>query len=251
MQVIDRLITNISYYKNPFKQETIRLAKTLRGQKGIEIGGPSGVFGLKSFFPVYVYADQIDGVNFSNETVWEGKINSGQHYHYFSGHDNGFQYIDEASSLTTVPDNQYDFLLSCHSLEHIANPIKALKRWSEVIKPGGRICLILPDKNFTFDHNRPYTTLGHLIEDYNRDVDESDTTHFDEVIKLHDLSKDIHQSREQFEQRTRENFINRCVHHHVYSQALLTELLHYTGFDVQVNKTFQPFHLFVVGQKRK
>lgn len=250
MHFVDRVITEISYYKSPFKRDTIDLAKSFRGQRGLEVGGPSTVFGRKSFFPVYLYAKTIDGVNFSNETVWEGQLMTGETYGYLPGYDRGYQYIDEAAELKSVSDTSYDFLLSCHSLEHMANPIKALKRWHKVLKSKGRLCLILPDKNFTFDHNRPYTTFEHLLQDEQLGTGENDQTHFDEVIRLHDLSMDLNQSKEDFEARTKENMVNRCVHHHVYSLDVIGQLLDYCGFEVIVSKTFRPFHLFTLARKK-
>ncbi|HTN39040.1 MAG TPA: methyltransferase domain-containing protein [Arachidicoccus sp.] len=251
MQLKDRVITAISYYKNPLKRETIELARTFEGKTGIEIGGPSGVFGLKSFFPVYLYAARIDGVNFSNETVWEGKIGTGKHYAYYPGKPEGFQYINEAADLIDVPENHYDFLLSCHSLEHVANPIKALRQWKKVLKDQGSICLVLPDKRYTFDHKRPYTTFDHLLSDEANGVDERDTTHFEEVLQLHDLSKDIAQTRAEFESRTLQNYTKRCIHHHIYSLELMEQLLNYCGFKVSYSGEFAPFHLMAVAQKVK
>ncbi|MDE1191954.1 MAG: methyltransferase domain-containing protein [Arachidicoccus sp.] len=244
MSIKDNVITKISYLKSPFKRETICLAKSLKEKTGIEIGGPSSSFSLKSFFPIYLYAKRIDGVNFSNETIWEGKLNEGFNYSYYSGKECGYQYIDEAVDLNTIYKNDYEFVLSCHSLEHIANPIKALIRWNKLLKPGGKLCLILPDKKYTFDFNRPYTTFSHLIEDYKKNIDEHDETHFKEVIQLHDLSKDVKQNKQEFIERTRNNFINRCVHHHVFSFELINELLNYCGFETIINKEFAPFHLF-------
>lgn len=249
MKIKDLLITQISYIKKPSKRATIQMAKAFKGLEGIEVGGPSSSFGLKSFFPVYLYAKKIDGVNFSDETVWEGKIKEGNFYKYYDENNLGHQYIGEASELKAVPDNHYDFLLSCHSLEHIANPIKALKRWKEVLKKGAKICLILPDKRYTFDNKRPYTTFAHLLNDFKKDIDETDTTHFDEVNQLHDLEKDILQTRLALKERTADNIVNRCVHHHVFSFELINELLAYCGFEVLINKEFQPFHLLTLAEK--
>lgn len=249
MDLIESLITEISYLKNPFKRETIRYAQTFKNQAGIEVGGPSSSFGIKSFFPVYLYARKIDGVNFSSNTVWEGHIKEGNTYRYAKNKPAGHQYIDEASELSSVPDNHYDFLLSCHSLEHIANPIRALKRWNNVLKPGGRFCLVLPDKRYTFDHNRPYTSFEHLLADFEHNVTERDDTHFEEVIRLHDLSKDQDQTKEELVNRTQNNYINRCVHHHVFSFELINQLLEYCGFKTMLNKEFKPFHLFTLAVK--
>lgn len=251
MKFQDYLITNISYLKNKNKRETIDIAKQFSGLKGIEIGGPSAIFSLKGIFPVYLYAGIIDGVNFSEQTVWEGSIHKGNTYQYYKNKQNGYQYIDEASVLSTVPDGHYDFLLSSHCLEHIANPIVALKNWLRVLKPKAKICLVLPDKNYTFDVQRPYTSFEHLLNDYKNDVQETDSTHFTEVIEMHDFTKEkTSLSKDEFKCRTWNNFENRCVHHHVFNFETINTMLEFCDCDVLLNKQFSPFHLLSIAQKR-
>jgi hypothetical protein len=62
-------------------------------------------------------------------------------------------------------------VLSSHCLEHVANPILALREWLRVMTPDGTLVLVLPHKEGTFDHQRPTTTLGHMIDDYEREDD--------------------------------------------------------------------------------
>src|SRR5665213_1671623 len=98
MKFFRYIITLISYASKPEKRKLIRISLSLKDKVGLEIGGPSDFFDLKSFFPVYVFAKRIDGVNFSAETVWEGKIEEGMSYHY-TDNKKGYQYISEASEL--------------------------------------------------------------------------------------------------------------------------------------------------------
>ena len=105
---------------------------------------------MKGYFPVYLFANQVDSVNVSKETVWEGKILEGKTFKYF-GSKKGYQFIQEASDLKNIPLESYDFILSSHSLERIANPIKALRIWRTLLKPNSQLILILPDKRNTFD----------------------------------------------------------------------------------------------------
>ena len=140
--------------------------------------------------PIYKKAYSVDTVNFSTKTVWEKNIHEGNNFNYFRNK-MGYQYILEATDLLTIEDCVYDFVLGSHCLEHIANPIKAIFEWKRVLKPGGVIVLILPEKSFTFDHRRQITSFDHLLEDFNTKVDESDLTHLDEILDLHDRSIDI------------------------------------------------------------
>ena len=250
MTLFEKIVTFISYLKQPAKRRMIQLAETFEGHEGIEVGGPSPFFSFKSAFPIYLYAKKIDGVNFSNHTLWEGKINEGNLYTYYKDK-KGFQFIGEAAELKAVKDASYDFVLSCHSLEHVANPIKALKDWSRVMKSNGRLVLVLPNKEFTFDNKRPITKLSHLIEDFTNHITEEDSTHFEEVIALHDFKYDTFvQTKEDLIKRTRLNIKNRAVHHHVFDLKLIQDLLVYPGFEMIHQQTYPPFHLVSVAQKK-
>jgi ubiquinone/menaquinone biosynthesis C-methylase UbiE len=250
MTLFEKIITTISYLKQPAKRRMIQIASTFDGQNGIEVGGPSAFFSFKNAFPVYLFAKKIDGVNFSNNTLWEGKIEEGNLYTYYKNK-KGFQFIGEAAHLREVPDLSYDFVLSCHSLEHVANPIKALKDWSRVMKTNGRLVLVLPNKEFTFDNKRPITKLSHLIDDFTNNITEEDSTHFEEVITLHDFNQDAFvQSKEDLIKRTNLNIENRAVHHHVFDLELVKELLIYCGFEMIHQQTYPPFHLVSVAQKK-
>src|SRR5690349_20612939 len=45
-------------------------------------------------------------------------------------------------------DNSLDYVASSHVLEHLANPIAALREWYRVIKPGGHVYMVVPDRRF-------------------------------------------------------------------------------------------------------
>src|SRR5713226_8445532 len=71
-------------------------------------------------------------------------------------------------------------------------------------------------KDHTFDWRRPVTTLEHMISDYENQTAEDDLTHVDEILKLHDLSRDLPAGTpEQFRARSLNNSAVRALHHHV------------------------------------
>jgi len=251
MKIKEKIITALVYLKNRKKRETISQAKQFKGSNAVEIGGPSKIFGLKSFFPVYLYANSVDGVNFSDSTIWEGHIQKGRTYRYIPSKEPGLQIIDEADELNQINDNVYDSLISSHCLEHIANPMKALKNWIRVVKPKGKLCVVVPFKESMFDHKRPFTSFEHLLNDYKNHIGEDDTTHFVESIELTDLSDPVMKniSKEEFIQRTHHNFQNRCVHHHVFNKDVLAEMFLHFGCKILYNSIYHNSQLLVIAQK--
>jgi ubiquinone/menaquinone biosynthesis C-methylase UbiE len=249
MHIKDAVITRMSYLRRPAKRKLINWARRLEKRKGLEIGGPSSLFSLKGYFPVYLYAGAIDGVNFSTETLWEGSLQEGNNYRWHRK--TGYQYIREATDLAGIADESYDVVLSCHSLEHVANPLKALYEWKRVLKPGGILVLVLPDKRYTFDVNRPYTTMAHLLDDYRNNTGENDTTHFEEIVRCFAPDKNPHlSSREELAARLKLNFTERSVHHHVFSQELVKELMQHLSFTTLYQQEAAPFHLITIAEKK-
>ena len=74
--------------------------------------------------------------------------------------------VDIVSPGDQLPleDNSVDFVISSHVIEHFPDPIKALREWYRVVKPGGYLYIIAPHKERTFDKERPRSTLSELIE---------------------------------------------------------------------------------------
>jgi len=197
-------------------------------KNGIEIGGPSGIFNVTGFLPIYTIAKEIDGVNFSTSTIWEGALQEGYNYKYYNKI--GSQFIAEGDNLTEIKSEVYDFVLSCNNLEHMANPLKAIFEWKRILKSEGVMLLILPNKEANFDHRRPYTSLQHLINDYNNKTSEDDLTHLNEILELHDLRRDPQaKSYTNFAVRCNNNMKNRCMHHHVFNQDLLKAMIEFCG----------------------
>lgn len=217
---------------------------------GLEIGGPSRVFARRGMLPVYACAARIDNVNFAPATTWEETVGEGGEFRTSANRAPGTQFVREAVALTGLADGAYDFVLSSHCLEHVANPLAALREWRRVTRAGGHLILVLPDPPRTFDHRRPVTTLAHLREDEARGVREDDPTHMPEVLALHDLSRDAGVgSAKDLRQRIEQNAANRCLHHHVFDLALMSDVLRESGWNVRATESARPLHLLALARK--
>jgi predicted SAM-dependent methyltransferase len=220
----------------------------IRDHYGVEIGGPSSIFMRGRLLPIYPVI-HLDNCNFSTNTIW-GDSKGGGKYFYDKKQTPGSQYICDATEMACILSGKYDFLLSSHVLEHIANPIKALREWIRVLKEKGTLILILPQKDRTFDHKRPVTSLSHLIQDYTNNLTESDLTHLSEVLELHDLKRDLAmRDRAHLEIMCKENLTNRCMHHHVFDTQLAVDLISYVGLQIVTVEVHRPYHIILVAKK--
>jgi 2-polyprenyl-3-methyl-5-hydroxy-6-metoxy-1,4-benzoquinol methylase len=52
---------------------------------------------------------------------------------------------DELFPVSNRLKNSFDYVLSCHSLEHIPNPIQVMKTWYQLLKPGGTLIVSTPN----------------------------------------------------------------------------------------------------------
>ena len=74
--------------------------------------------------------------------------------------------VDIVSEGDDLPfkDNTLDYVISSHVIEHYFDPIKALKEWNRVIKPGGYIFTIAPHVDRVPEEHRSITPLETFIE---------------------------------------------------------------------------------------
>jgi hypothetical protein len=105
---IIELLYFVKYRKQRFASTYI-YQNLLKNLQGIEIGGPSVAF--RVILPIYPVIASLDGVNFSNTTMWEGAIDEGNTFRYYRNK-TGKQFIREASDLKDIKNNTYDFLIS-------------------------------------------------------------------------------------------------------------------------------------------
>lgn len=220
----------------------------MAGRSGIEIGGPSELF--RTTLPVYRHIARLDNVNYSASTIWEGEIAEGETFRFDPGRPAGRQYLSEATDLGVVREQAYDVVLSSHTLEHVANPLRALREWRRVLRDGdGTLVLVVPHRALIFDHRRPVTALDHLVADYERGTTESDLTHLPEILELHDLARDKPAGdAEAFRARSLENATNRCLHHHVFDEALAADAVEWAGFGVLGTALLENRHIVVVAR---
>lgn len=218
----DKLVS-LDEFMFPLLTNKLHIQKYIENRKGIEIGGPTDFFQY-----CYKHCKSCDGVNYSLRTVWW----AGTGNYEYQGNVLGKIYIAEGTDLGAI-NERYDFVLSSNNLEHIANPIKAMQEFMRVLKPNGIILLVVPCKEYNFDHNREDTTFSHMLEDYQKGMQEDDLSHLPEILAKHDYSLDTAcGGRDAFILRSQNNFENRCLHHHVFSVENLRQLSSFLNLEI-------------------
>ncbi len=243
------LESNLLYWLSRFNPERVLTLGTMfGGKKGIELGGPSRIFTSHGPVPVYPRTKSITFVDFRKDNLWSQKKDS--LLEEMSGKSSWEFTYSDGVLLDEFSSNSADFVISSHVLEHIANPIKALKRWYDILKPGGVMLIVAPDKRFTFDHRRPLTSIQHMLSDFEHETDESDNTHFREIIELHDRSlDDKNETLEELSCRILNNYNLRSAHHHTYTKESVSTLVTIIGMAVSYSYLIQPNNIVVAATK--
>ncbi|HEY3842373.1 MAG TPA: methyltransferase domain-containing protein [Acidimicrobiales bacterium] len=134
----------------------------------------------------------------------------------------------DVDRLDDFPDQSEDFVICSHVLEHVANPIALLRDIYRVLRPGGTLLLLLPDRHRTFDSTRVPTSLAHLVVEFEKDVTEVDDLHIEEFLdhtnigegQTTSVPEDPEERRALFELHRR-----RSIHVHCWDQEEFVDVL--------------------------
>jgi hypothetical protein len=225
------------------------VSSALAGARGVEIGGPSPLLRRGGPLPVYEVLASLDNCHFASDTMWHGSDADGSQFHWDDRKPPGTHLVRDGTDLAGIAAGDYDVVLSCHSLEHIANPLRALAEWARVVGPEGHVLLVVPHAENTIDRRRPTTTLAHIEDDFSRGTGEDDVTHLEEFIDLADFGLEpTGTTREAFRERKDEYVADRAVHHHVFDTRLVLALLDRAGYTIEAAGTALPFHILALAR---
>lgn len=221
------------------------IIEILKGKNGLEFGGTTELFSLPKHRMLLYPHVKLDGANKFDNNHFNGLLNE----NYNTGYGIGKRYNCDASNELQISQigKKFDFIVTSHVIEHIANPIKAIKLWeNKLLNEDGYILSIIPFYKECFDRNRPLTTINHLIEDYKNNVGEDDKTHIEEQKKLHDWSYGGHK---EFYSLCENNELTRVVHHHTFNKNNIKDLFLYLNMDILYLFNHDPLNIVCLTKK--
>lgn len=141
--------------------------------------------------------------------------------------------IDDGETLETIPDNSVDFIVANHFLEHCENLLGTLQTHTRKLRKGGRLFYAVPNRDFTFDRNRPTTPFSHIVKDYEEGPEQARAAHYLEWAHL--TQGKAGTEAEELAQKTMERQFS--IHFHAWDApawfqtlALGTEYIKFPGF---------------------
>ncbi|MBN9585102.1 MAG: methyltransferase domain-containing protein [Afipia sp.] len=141
--------------------------------RGIEIGAGA------SPFPVPLHCQVLYGDQLSYAELLDHRY-PGQSQHEMPVPD----VTTSLDTLEGIADDSMNFIIACHVIEHTKSPIGAIVAAWKKLRKGGYLLLVVPDKERTFDKERPLTTLPHLIADFENYDRARDYQHYEEFYQL-------------------------------------------------------------------
>ena len=154
--------------------------------------------------------------------------------------------VTDGQTLEGVDDDSQDFVIANHVIEHFENPLAFLENVHRVLKTGGIFYMAFPNKERTFDRDRPVTSFDHLLKDYREGPDWSRQGHFEEFVELANLDIGKQAWTDEEEKKAQvQNLIDQdySIHFHVWDPEAMFEVLSRSQKELGMNFSIECFVL--------
>lgn len=77
-------------------------------------------------------------------------------------------FVWSGEDLSELIENKscYDWIIASHVIEHVPDLISFLQQCAVLLKPEGKLSLVIPDKRYCFDYFNPVSSTGQLLDAY-------------------------------------------------------------------------------------
>lgn len=177
------------------------LSQTFLSGTGLEIGALASPFPLKDGVSIK-YVDRMDNAALRMQYPELNQTNLVN-----------VDIIDDGEALSSIDTDSQDFIIACHFFEHAKDPVRFLLSSLRILKHGGILLLVVPDKRHTFDINRPLTSIEHLILDHENGHERQQNEHFQEIV-YHQKQMQGEEALQEIERMSKSNY---SYHWHVWT----------------------------------
>lgn len=152
--------------------------------------------------------------------------------------------VTNGETLEGVADESQDFVIANHVIEHFQNPLAFLKSAHRVLKHDGILFMAFPNKERTFDSDRPVTTFEHLIKDYTEGPEWSKQGHYEEFVEFAklDIGKQSWTTEEEKKAQVQDLIdLDYSIHFHVWDIKAMFEVIMRAQDELDMNFEIECF----------
>jgi hypothetical protein len=131
--------------------------------------------------------------------------------------------------------NSLDFIFSSHVVEHLANPLGHFEYWASLLKPGGFVAAVIPDRDGCQDYSFPASSVSEIIAEWRSGNMLVTTEHFKRWGEIRMPKVSVEELAAS----------GRSIHVHFYTPSSMANLLGQTAAQVGFQRfsiTSQPNH---------
>lgn len=236
----------------PLVSATTTLAELLRERaqdaNAVEIGGPT--VWLVGLYDLGWRSLDIVNLNSSTPVVaaYSAAASDGDVL-YAGGRALG-QFREGNALSLPFADGSVDDLLAFHTLEHFVDPLRVLREWDRVLRPGGALILALPWATVTFDRHVPVSTIYDLILDFRDDLGRHRPEIADVITRRAEIYAKLAGKRPAH-LPPNETHTDPLQHWHVWDFALIKDALDCMGYEILFLEIVDNWHQFLIAEKRR
>jgi SAM-dependent methyltransferase len=125
--------------------------------------------------------------------------------------------------LGMIRSGSVDFVIACHVLEHLAEPLGMIDEIHRVLVPGGTVLIALPDRSRCVDDQRRHPpSIEHLAEEFRTNVTHVSDEHVEEYLQALTIADDDPGRALDYDV-----WRSRSIHVHVWDEREFLEVLEY------------------------
>jgi SAM-dependent methyltransferase len=168
------------------------------------------------------------------------RLTSDEHSRLFPEMAGSFGFVEpdvladlDTDRLGAIASESEDFVIGSHVIEHLADPLGFLDDVHRVLRPGGVLLILVPDRRYTFDRDRSPTPLACLVRDHDAGATAPDDAHLLEFLLDVDQGPDFVLPDDPEERAALFDWHrSRSIHVHCWTDDEFPEVLRYCVDDL-------------------